>query len=137
MSHVTPIRNRARTSKGHRDPPLERGKTQERTIRMYIVDKTKNLVWIKVFCCRQPNPLQATMKKTVLTKGYSTVSRKATQAWQLPIGIVELKIARPEEMRNQSLKEWFSKCVLRPAGSASTGHLVEIQILRPHRRQQH
>lgn len=66
-----------------------------------------------------------------------TVSRKATQAWQLPIGIVELKIARPEEMRNQSLKEWFSKCVLRPAGSASTGHLVEIQILRLHRRQQH
>lgn len=34
-------------------------------------------------------------------------------------------------MRNQPLKECFSKCVPRPVASASPGHLVEMQILRP------
>lgn len=40
---------------------------------MCIVDKTKDLVWIKVLCCRQQNPLQASIRKTVLTKGYSLI----------------------------------------------------------------
>ena len=31
-----------------------------------------------------------------------------------------------------SLEPWFSKCRSQPAGSASPGNVLEIQVLRPH-----
>lgn len=59
-----------------------------------------------------------------------------------PLEVVQLAdpLSKQRKMRlgsqtcsgHHSLSQWFSKCVLRPAASASLGNLLELQILRPY-----